>query len=141
MKKLSSYYEDLVLNPEPNGFCLLEPGFTQYKDEFEKLLSLNGWKILNQCIKKFTRPEIEQFYITHKDEPFYQTLCDYMITEECLCYMCYKNCKDPYKDMKDFKDKIREEWGIDEMKNAMHSSDCHKNLLSETKIAFSNINS
>jgi hypothetical protein len=45
MKKLSTYYEDLVLDPKANCFCMLKPGFVKYKDQFEKLLRAHGWKI------------------------------------------------------------------------------------------------
>lgn len=140
MKTLTKYYEDLVLNPEPNCFCMLKPGFAKYKDEFEKLLKLNGWKIIAQCIKKFTREEIEDFYLMHKDKPFYHKLCDYMITDDCVCYTCYKHCQDPFKDMDLFKKKIRDEWGEDEMKNGMHSSDCKENMKKECLIAFNTVN-
>lgn len=140
MKTLSKYFEDMVLAPEPNAFCMLKPGFNQYKDEFERLLKLNGWKIIKHCTKQFTRPEIEDFYIMHKDQGFYHKLCDYMITEACECYSCYKRCKDPYKEMGDFKKKIRDEWGEDEMKNGMHSSDNKDNMLKECNIAFNSVN-
>ena len=140
MKTLSTYFEDMVLSPEPNAFCMLKPGFNQYKDEFERLLKLNGWKIIKHCTKQFTRPEIEDFYIMHKDQGFYHKLCDYMITEACECYSCYKHCKDPYKEMGDFKKKIRDEWGEDEMRNGMHSSDNKENMLKESNIAFNTVN-
>lgn len=140
MKTLSTYFEDMVLSPEPNAFCMLKPGFNQYKDEFERLLKLNGWKIIKHCTKQFTRPEIEDFYIMHKDQGFYHKLCDYMITEACECYLCYKHCKDPYKEMGDFKKKIRDEWGEDEMRNGMHSSDNKENMLKESNIAFNTVN-
>lgn len=140
MKTLSTYFEDMVLSPEPNAFCMLKPGFNQYKDEFERLLKLNGWKIIKHCTKQFTRPEIEDFYIMHKDQGFYHKLCDYMITEACECYLCYKHCKDPYKEMGDFKKKIRDEWGEDEMRNGMHSSDNKENMLKESNIAFNSVN-
>ena len=140
MKTLSKYFEDVVLSPEPNAFCMLKPGFNQYKDEFEKLLKLNGWTILKHCTKQFTRPEIEDFYIMHKDQGFYHKLCDYMITEACECYSCYKRCKDPYKEMGEFKKKIRDEWGEDEMRNGMHSSDNKENMLKESNIAFNTVN-
>ena len=140
MKTLSTYFEDMVLSPEPNAFCMLKPGFNQYKDEFERLLKLNGWKIIKHCTKQFTRPEIEDFYIMHKDQGFYHKLCDYMITEACECYSCYKRCKDPYKEMGDFKKKIRDEWGEDEMRNVMHSSDNKENMLKESNIAFNTVN-
>ena len=140
MKKLSKYFEDMVLSPEPNAFCMLKPGFNQYKDEFERLLKLNGWKIIKHCTKQFTRPEIEDFYIMHKDQGFYHKLCDYMITEACECYSCYKNCKDPSKEMVEFKKKSRDEWGEDEMRNGMHSSDNKENMLKESNIAFNSVN-
>lgn len=139
MKKLSKYYEDVVLSPEPNAFCVLKPGFGQYKDEFERLLKLNKWKITKHCQKHFTRPEIEDFYKVHKDKPFYNKLCDYMITEPCECYSCYKRCKDPFAEMGLFKKKIRDEWGEDEMRNGMHSSDNKECMIHECGIAFNKI--
>jgi nucleoside diphosphate kinase len=140
MKTLKKYYEDLVLNPSPNAFCMLKPGFTQYKDEFEKQLAAKGWKIINCCAKKFTRQEIEEFYSCHKDKDFFIKLCDYMITGHCECYSCYKRCDDPIKEMNKFKDKIRDEWGEDEMRNAMHSSDSKENVIRECSLAFNTVN-
>ena len=140
MKTLSTYYEDLVLDPKANCFCMLKPGFIKYKDEFEKLLRAHGWKICKTCTKLFTRPEIEEFYICHKDKGFYNKLCDYMITEACQCYAVYKNIKNPVKDMESFKEKIRQEWGEDEMRNGMHSSDSDDNVKREIELAFNCVN-
>lgn len=140
MKTLTNYYEDLVLDPKANCFCMLKPGFVKYKDEFEKLLRIHGWKICKTCTKLFTRPEIEEFYICHKDKGFYNKLCDYMITEACQCYAVYKNIKNPVKDMESFKEKIRQEWGEDEMRNGMHSSDSDDNVKREIALAFNCVN-
>lgn len=140
MKTLTNYYEDLVLDPKANCFCMLKPGFVKYKDEFEKLLRVHGWKICKTCTKLFTRPEIEEFYICHKDKGFYNKLCDYMITEACQCYAVYKNIKNPVKDMESFKEKIRQEWGEDEMRNGMHSSDSDDNVKREIALAFNCVN-
>ena len=140
MKTLTNYYEDLVLDPKANCFCMLKPGFIKYKDEFEKLLRVHGWKICKTCTKLFTRPEIEEFYICHKDKGFYNKLCDYMITEACQCYAVYKHIKNPVKDMESFKEKIRQEWGEDEMRNGMHSSDSDDNVKREIELAFNCVN-
>ena len=140
MKTLTNYYEDLVLDPKANCFCMLKPGFVKYKDEFEKLLRAHGWKICKTCTKLFTRPEIEEFYICHKDKGFYNKLCDYMITEACQCYAVYKHIKNPVKDMESFKEKIRQEWGEDEMRNGMHSSDSDDNVKREIELAFNCVN-
>lgn len=140
MKTLTNYYEDLVLDPKANCFCMLKPGFVKYKDEFEKLLRAHGWKICKTCTKLFTRPEIEEFYICHKDKGFYNKLCDYMITEACQCYAVFKHIKNPVKDMESFKEKIRQEWGEDEMRNGMHSSDSDDNVKREIELAFNCVN-
>ena len=50
MKKLSKYFEDMVLSPEPNAFCMLKPGFNQYKDEFEKLLKGYYSRVSQSCV-------------------------------------------------------------------------------------------
>jgi nucleoside diphosphate kinase len=50
--------------------------------------------------------------------------------------MCYKDCKDPIKDMKSIKDKVRKIWGKDDMRNAMHSSDSIDNVNREYKLVF-----
>ena len=70
----------------------------------------------------------------HKDKPFYDDLCKYMSSNECVCCSCYKKCDNPIKEMKDIKDIVREKWGIDDMKNAMHSSDSLENVNRENNI-------
>ena len=140
MKTLKQYCEDLLLNPSPNGFCMLKPGFTCHKEDFEKQFVAHGWKILNCTSKLFTRPEIEEFYICHKDKDFYINLCDYMITDSCECYSVFKNCKNPIKEMDKFKEMIRKKWGEDEMRNAMHSSDSAENVVREHGLVFNKIN-
>lgn len=133
MKTLSKIFEEKV---QPNGFCILKPGFTDHDEEFQKLLGLEGWKILDTTTRKLTRDEAARLYATHKDEPFYNTLCDYMITDDIKCYKCFKDCKDPIKEMDDFKQKIRKAWGKDDMKNAMHSSDSLDAVINECGICF-----
>lgn len=136
MKSLTKFYEDMVLNPEPNEFCMLKPGFTQYEDEFLGILKTNGWKVMKSNTRRFSKDEIENLYSIHKDKPFYNKLCDYMITDDCACYSCYKKCKDPIGDMKVLKKKVREQWGEDDMRNAMHCSDTKDAVRREIKIAF-----
>ena len=63
-----------------------------------------------------------------------------MITEACQCYAVYKHIKNPVKDMESFKEKIRQEWGEDEMRNGMHSSDSDDNVKREIELAFNCVN-
>ena len=46
-------------------------------------------------------------------------------------YFSYVDCAN---DMKKLKDKVRKNWGKDEMKNGMHSSDSLENVNRESKI-------
>ena len=65
---------------------------------------------------------------------YYEDLCIYMASDECIAYMLYKDCKDPIKDLEKLKDKVRKTWGKDDMKNAMHSSDSKENVEREYKL-------
>ena len=76
-------------------------------------------------------------YICHmKNSSFYNDLCDYMCSGDCVCCSCYKDCKDPIKDMDTIKQNVRKVWGKDDMKNAMHSSDSLDNVKRESNICF-----
>lgn len=132
MKSLIEFiYES---SSEPNAFVILKPGFVEYEEEFRKLLKINGWKILNSKTTRLSHKKAEELYEMHKDKAFYNTLCDYMSSGDCICMTCKKSCNDPIKEMSLFKDKIRAEWGKDEMKNGMHSSDSFDNVKRESKI-------
>ena len=59
-----------------------------------------------------------------------------MVRRKCLCCKCYKECNNPIEEMDKLKDQIRNKWGKDDMKNAMHSSDSLQNVKRESKIIF-----
>lgn len=138
MKSLKNILEDALLGDiqEPNGFCMLKPGFCDHSDEFIGLLGANGWKVLKKTNRKFSEDTIKELYSMHKDKPFYNDLCKYMSSDKCCCFSCYKKCKNPIEDMNKIKEKIRKQWGKDEMHNAMHSSDSLKNVKRESSIMF-----
>lgn len=122
---------------KPNGFCLLKPGFTEHENEFCDILNKNGWEILNKKKVLLTPNQASTLYINLEKEPFYNKLCDYMSSDDCLCCSCInENSKDPIGDMKQLKECVREMWSIDDMKNAMHSSDSEDNVIRESKICF-----
>lgn len=134
MKSLKEYIKFTDL--KPNGFCILKPEFLKYSNDFLSLLHNNGWNILDKKELLLSKEQSKELYSPHKGKHFYNDLCNYMSSDKCLCCLCYKNCKNPIEDMKQLKNKIREEWGKDEMKNGMHSSDSLENVIRETKIIF-----
>lgn len=133
MKSLIQYIKESQL--EINGFVILKPGFEKYYEDWKRLLSdTNNWDII-QCNKiKLTKDQAEDLYLPHKEKDFYNDLCNYMCSGDCYCAICHKDCDNPIEDMNKIKDTVRKNWGIDEMKNAMHSSDSLENVNREQKI-------
>lgn len=136
MKKFSTFILEAD-NIELNGFCILKPEFLEHEEDFLALLKNNDWKIIQKKKLLLTKEQASNLYSPHKDKDFYKDLCDYMSSGECLCCSCHKDCENPIEDMKKLKDKVRENWGKDEMKNGMHSSDSLENVNRESKICLS----
>lgn len=136
MKSLIEYIKEAL--SEVNGFCILKPEFLEHEYEFEELLKNNNWRIIQKVKRTLSIPEAKELYIMLKNKDFYNDLCTYMASGDSIAYLCHKDCKDPIADMKKLKDKVRKTWGIDDMKNAMHSSDSIENVNREYKLVFEN---
>jgi ferritin-like protein/nucleoside diphosphate kinase len=140
MKKLSTIISESSNSSFTiNGFVILKPGFINHENDFQKLLENNDWRIIQRKRCTLTPKQSAMLYKPHSDKSFYGDLCHYMCSDECVCYSCYKDCDNPIKDMKTLKDKVRKQWGKDEMRNAMHSSDSIENVERESNIVFNNI--
>lgn len=135
MKSLTQFILESK-NLELNGFCILKPEFLDHEEDFLALLKNNNWDVIQKKKLLLTKEQSSNLYSPHKDKDFYKDLCDYMSSGECLCCSCHKDCEDPIEDMKKLKDKVRKNWGKDEMKNGMHSSDSLENVNRESKIVF-----
>ena len=120
-----------------NGFAILKPEFLGLQDELEELLADNEWKINDMRRAKMSLDDAKELYKCHEKEDWYDDLCKYMSSDECICYNLYKDCDDPIEDLKKVKDIARKKWGKDDMKNCMHSSDSLDNVKRESKICFS----
>lgn len=132
MKSLIQYIKETL--SEVNGFCILKPEFLEHEFEFDELLKNNNWQIVQKTKKTLSLPEAQELYISKAKEDYYEDLCIYMASDECIAYMLYKDCEDPIKDLEKLKDKVRKTWGKDDMKNAMHSSDSKENVEREYKL-------
>ena len=132
MKSLVQYIKESQL--EMNGFVILKPEFLEWEDPWLDLLKNKGWQIIQKKKCQLSNDQCKELYKMHKGKPFYDDLCKYMSSDKCICCSCYKKCDNPIKEMKDIKDIVREKWGIDDMKNAMHSSDSLENVNRENNI-------
>lgn len=139
MKRLSTILETQAANTI-NGFVILKPGFLSHTDAFITLLENNGWQIIQKNVVRLTLKQAKALYLPHVKESFYNDLCNYMCSDDCLCCTCYKDCADPIKEMTALKKKVRDRWAEDDMRNAMHSSDSIDNVTRESNIVFNNLN-
>ena len=135
MKSLTNYICE-AMQKKFNGFAILKPEFLDVQDDFEDMLEDNGWKISDLTKIKMSLDDAKNLYKSHEKEDFYDDLCKYMSSGKCIAYELYKDCEDPIKDLKKLKDKVRDKWGKDDMKNCMHSSDSKENVEREADICF-----
>ena len=136
MKSFRQTYSIKEESNQINGFVILKPEFLDHEEDFLTLLKNNGWDVIQKSKRTLSNDEAKELYKMHKDKDFYNDLCKYMSSSDCLCCLCHKDCKDPIKDMDSLKDKVRKSWGKDDMKNGMHSSDSLENVNRESKLIF-----
>ena len=116
--------------------AIVGKGYFTAEEQFLDILKNRGWQIVRKTKCLLTNDQAHDLYKPHKDKDFYEDLCKYMISGECICCSCHKNCEEPIKEMDKLKDLVRNKWGEDEMRNAMHSSDSLENVNREIKIVF-----
>ena len=135
MKSLLTYIKENkdIYN---NSFVILKPEFLSHKNEWIEALQNNEWDILDKKQLTLSKDQAAELYSMHKGKDFYDDLCKYMSSGECLCCKCYKECNNPIEEMDKLKDQIRNKWSKDDMKNVMHSSDSLQNVKRESKIIF-----
>jgi len=139
MKLLSTYINlhiNEVKDDYVNGFIILKPEFLDHEEEWLQMIADNNWDILDKKKLTLSKEQAEQLYMMHKGKDFYDDLVKYMSSGECLCAKCYKESEKPIEEMDSLKDKVRNKWGKNDMKNAMHSSDSLQNVSREALIVF-----
>ena len=135
MKSLLAYIKE-DKDMYNNSFVILKPEFLSHKNEWIETLQNNEWDILDKKQLTLSKDQAAELYSMHKGKDFYDDLCKYMSSGECLCCKCYKECNNPIEEMDKLKDQIRNKWSKDDMKNVMHSSDSLQNVKRESKIIF-----
>lgn len=133
MKTLHDY---ITLNPF-DVFVIVKPGFTKKATEIIDIFLRNGYTIAKYVARRLDYDLASELYKVHKEESFYEDLCKYMSSGISIGYcLKYNGSGDPIENTNKLKDSIRKEFGKDEMKNAIHSSDSKENVTREAKIYF-----
>ena len=101
-----------------------------------------GFRILAIRMVRLQVPEAQQFYLIHKDRPFYQELVEYMTSGKVVAMVLEKdNCIEAFRKFigatnpkEAATGTIRRDFGTDIQNNCVHASDSPENALQE--IAF-----
>lgn len=131
MKGLTEYINESLQNKKE--FLIIKPEFLHLKNQILKYLKDFGIIPIRELRKTLTLSEAKQLYKPHSKEDFYPSLCKYMSSGDSIGFVL---CNYKGADLLKIKDNIRNKYGVDEMRNAVHSSDSDKNVERESKIYF-----
>ena len=107
----------------------------------DRLLSA-GFKIVAARLEHLSRAKAEQFYVVHKERPFFNDLIDFMTSGPCLPFVIeHENAVENYRKFigatnpaEAAAGTIRRDFAESVQNNAVHGSDSDKNA--EKEIAF-----
>jgi nucleoside-diphosphate kinase len=111
-----------------------------------QLITSNGFKIIGMKYTRLSKAQAEQFYLVHKERPFYGELVDYMISGPIVAAILEKDhavasfrkligATDPSQADAGT---IRKLYAESKAKNAVHGSDSDENAEIEGNFFFSN---
>lgn len=118
-------------------FVVVKPGFLDKSNQIIDKFARAGFKFMKMRTKQLTMGEAKRMYYVHKDEDFYYKLCKYMSSGPCLGILFdARGIEEPFKVTDELKDKIRKQFGQDDMRNCLHSSDNVENMQKEMSVFF-----
>lgn len=127
MKALYKYLQQEIIPQYTQIFTVIKPGFLDHASDIISMFEHEGWNLFATRTKQLTLEEAKALYKVHKDEDWYDNLCEYMSSGPSMAIAYRLGYKADYKkifaDVGELKDQIRKKWGIDDCKNVMHSSD------------------
>lgn len=131
MKDLYTYLNEAMT--DVSIFAIIKPGFDNVASDIISYIKGQGYLITNMLEKQLDYGQAEMLYDVHKDESFFDDLCKYMSSDKCTGLMIANPL---HKDFDKTKEEIRSMYGIDEMKNTLHSSDSKERVEYESRIFF-----
>lgn len=130
-------------------FSIIKPDATQRNltGKINAVFESNGLRIVAQKRLRLSRLQAREFYIVHKDRPFYDELVEYMVSAPVVVQVLegenavLKNrelmgATDPAKAEPGT---IRKEFGVNVGENSVHGSDSAENAAAEIAFFFSGV--
>lgn len=140
MKPLLVYLQnpaDTAMMVPKEVFVVVKPGFLDKSNQIIDKFARAGFRFMKMRTKQLTMGEAQRMYYVHKDEDFYYKLCKYMSSGPCLGILFdARGIEEPFKVTDELKDKIRNQFGQDDMRNCLHSSDNVENMQKEMSVFF-----
>jgi nucleoside-diphosphate kinase len=130
---MKSLVEFITESQNKREFMIIKPEFLQYRNEILEFLKQHNIIPIQELRKTLTLSEAKKLYKPHSKEDFYENLCKYMSSGDSIGFIL---CNFGNSDLLELKDEIRDKYGVDEMRNAIHSSDSVSNVHRESKIYF-----
>lgn len=130
---MKSLVEFITESQNKREFLIIKPEFLQYRNEILEFLKQHNIIPIQELRKTLTLSEAKKLYKPHSKEDFYENLCKYMSSGDSIGFVL---CNFGNNDLLELKDEIRDKYGVDEMHNAIHSSDSSLNVYRESKIYF-----
>lgn len=130
---MKSLVEFITEAQNKREFMIIKPEFLQYRNEIIEFLKQHNIIPIQELRKTLTLSEAKKLYKPHSKEDFYENLCKYMSSGDSIGFIL---CNFGNNNLLELKDKIRDKYGVDEMRNAIHSSDSILNVYRESKIYF-----
>lgn len=105
----------------------------------------DGFEILGIKMLRLKKKDAEQFYLIHKDKPFYAELVEYMTSGKVVAMVLEKeNCVEDFRKFIGATDPrkaengtIRRDFGQNIQYNCVHASDSDENAVKESAFFFS----
>lgn len=118
---------------------IIKPQFLQHTSQILEEIKDLGYEVSKIKTKTLTLPEAQTLYAIHKDEDFYDSLCEYMSSGPSTAFLVSIDLpeNESVDRLSDFKDQIRDRWGESEKMNVMHSSDSYEHAQTEIPVYFS----
>ena len=112
--------------------------------EIIERLEKASFEILGLRLLKLQIKEAEQFYLIHKDRPFYRDLVNYMCSGKIVAMVLQKeNCVEEFRKFigatnptEAAAGTIRKDFGTDIQNNCVHASDSRENATKEISFFF-----
>ena len=103
-----------------------------------------GLKILKKKELNLTKEEAQEFYSVHSEKPFYNDLCEFMISGPIIVQMLegdnaielYRKVMGATNPNEADKNTIRKNFATSIQENAVHGSDSEENALKELNFFF-----